>query len=104
MLVIPIYFDELVSLVLSLASVDVSLTAYANHGNFTEYQNRDSVIYLFGHESTYVWLTYQLMNNLIRDRWPSQITIQRHNGNQPPRTHAYNQNLSNIGFQNLVKN
>lgn len=96
------YFDDLVSLFISLAALESALTCYAN-GGFTESpKNPNNAIHIGGRIATHSFHTFDLMHGASKGKWPVQITTYRFTPENPPSCHQGNQDISNMGLQRLV--
>jgi len=96
------YFDDLVTLLISLASINTALTCYANGGICNDPKNFNNAIHIGGSLATYSFHTHDLMHGISSDLWPDHIRLFRFSQDNPPEYRSGSRDLYNGGMQELV--
>jgi hypothetical protein len=96
------YYDELVAMFVSLASLETALTTYANRGIHPAPANPANAIHIFGRIATYSFHTFDLMHTISEGLWPASISAFRFEPNSPPILHPGSRDLYAQGLQDLI--
>ena len=96
------HFDDLVTLFISLASINTAVTCYANRGISNDPKNPENAIHIGGRIATYSFHTHDLMHGISSDSWPDRIQVFRFGRECPPEYRTGSRDVYNSGMQELV--
>ena len=96
------FYDELVTMFVSLASVETAITTYVNNGLHQAPTNPANAIHVYGRVATYSFHTFDLMHSISLDLWPVSITAFRFEPSAAPLNHSASRDLYSQGLQDLV--
>lgn len=97
------HFDNLAALLISLASLETALTAYANEGFVQAPRNIQNAIHIGGRSMRRSFHTYDLLHGASVDKWPESLVIFRSRPEDQVDFHRGSRDLFSSGLHRAIE-